>query len=59
MHIENAVRKECGADAKRLDKEMREDMEKHCLHLAVLSRIDTLQNEEVYAERERDSRESL
>ena len=45
-HIENAVRKECGADAQRLDKEMHEDMDKHHPRLAVLSRIDTMQHEE-------------
>ena len=45
-HVEAAVRKECGADAQRLDKEMREDMEQHRPRLAVLSRIDTLQSEE-------------
>ena len=40
------MRKECGADAQRLDKEMREDMEQHRPRLAALSRIDTMQSEE-------------
>ena len=58
-HIENAVRKECGADAQRLDKEMREDMDKHHPRLAVLSRIDTMQHEEWRESGGRFMRESL
>ena len=53
------MRKECGADAQRLDKEMREDMEKHRPRLAVLSRTDTMQNEEWRESGERFMRESL
>lgn len=58
-HVEAAVRKECGADAQRLDKEMREDMEQHRPRLAVLSRIDTMQSEEWRESVERYQRESL
>ena len=53
------MRKECGADAQRLDKEMREDMEQHRPRLAVLSRIDTMQSEEWRESGERYQRESL
>ena len=58
-HVEAAVRKECGADAQRFDKEMREDMEQHRPRLAVLSRIDTMQSEEWRESGERSQRESL
>ena len=58
-HVEAAVRKECGADAQRFDKEMREDMDKHRPRMAVLSRIDTMQSEEWRESGERSQRESL
>ena len=58
-HIENSVRQECGADAQRLDKEMREDMEQHRPRWEVLSRYDTMQSEEWRESGERYQRESL
>ena len=66
-YVEDAVRRECGPQAQRLDQEMREDMRQKPPHrLAVLNRMDTIQYEERQAaqerqrvERERVAREYL
>ena len=51
--VEAAVRKECGAEAQRLDTAMREEMQQARKLWEVLGQIDTLQNEENHAENER------
>ena len=58
-HVEAAVRKECGGEAQRLDREMREEMQQDRRLWDVLGRIDTLQYEERRAAGERLARESL
>ena len=45
-HVEDAVRKECGADAQRLDREMRQEMQQDRALWEVLSRMDTMRGEE-------------
>ena len=52
-HVEDAVRKECGGEAQRLDREMREEMERDRPLCDVLIRMDTLQYEESRAANER------
>ena len=52
-HVEDAVRKECGGEAQRLDREMREEMERDRPLCDVLIRMDTLQYEESRAASER------
>ena len=48
-HVEDAVRKECGGEAQRLDREMREEMERDRPLCDVLIRMDTLQYEQAQA----------
>ena len=45
-HVEETVRKECGAEAQLLDREMREEMQKDRRLWDVLRRMDILQHEE-------------
>ena len=56
-HVEAAVRQECGADAQRLDKAMREEMQQDRRWWEVLGRMDTLQYEENQVENERIAKE--
>ena len=58
-HVEAAVRKECGGEAQRLDREMREEMQQDRRLWDVLRRMDTLQYEESRAADERVAGESL
>ena len=58
-HVEAAVRKECGGEAQRLDREMREEMQQDRRLWDVLHRMDTLQYEESRAASERVAGESL
>ena len=58
-HVEAAVRKECGGEAQRLDREMREEMQQDRRLWDVLIRMDTLQYEESRAADERVAGESL
>ena len=48
-HVEAAVRKECGGEAQRLDREMREEMQQDRRLWDVLHRMDTLQDEQAQA----------
>ena len=48
-HVEAAVRKECGGEAQRLDREMREEMQQDRRLWDVLIRMDTLQYEQAQA----------
>ena len=58
-HVEDAVRKECGGEAQRLDREMREEMQQDRRLWDVLIRMDTLQYEESRAASECVAGESL
>ena len=57
-YVDDAVRKQCGPQAQRLDREMREDMQQYRRHWEVYSRYDTMRNEERRAERARQETKS-
>ena len=54
----DAVRRQCGPQAQRLDQEMRQDRNKYDPHFGVLVRIDAMRREEDLAERERQEAKS-
>ena len=56
-HVEDAVRRECGPQAQRLDKAMREDMEKHRPQWNVQARRGDMLREEHRADLERSLQE--
>ena len=56
-HVEDAVRRECGPQAQRLDKAMREDMEKHRPQWNVQARLGDMLREEHRADLERSLQE--
>jgi hypothetical protein len=55
-HAEGQVRRALGAQAQRLDREMREDMQRHQPRWEVLQRHDTMRGEEIAREHERRER---
>ena len=56
-HADDQVRRELGPQAQRLDREMRDDMQRHRPHWEVLQRHDTMRGEEISLENERRARE--
>ncbi len=52
------MRQQCGPQAQRLDREMRQDRNKYDPHLEVLVRIDAMRREADCAEQERKEAQS-